>query len=115
MIMYGDKNLCEAWMLCQIRTLGNDILDGDVILSNHPQAGGSHLPDLTVITPVSSHQQPFQILLSLVDLIIYHPLQISVVMSSISISYHDEKVRNNQQKYGSLSRRAELLYHRLSL
>ena len=25
---------------------------GDVILSNHPQAGGSHLPDLTVITPV---------------------------------------------------------------
>ncbi|PVD21468.1 hypothetical protein C0Q70_19641 [Pomacea canaliculata] len=36
----------------QIRTLGNDILDGDVILSNHPQAGGSHLPDLTVITPV---------------------------------------------------------------
>ena len=25
---------------------------GDVILSNHPQAGGSHLPDLTVITPI---------------------------------------------------------------
>ena len=25
---------------------------GDVILSNHPVAGGSHLPDLTVITPV---------------------------------------------------------------
>lgn len=25
---------------------------GDVILSNHPAAGGSHLPDLTVITPV---------------------------------------------------------------
>jgi len=25
---------------------------GDVILSNHPSAGGSHLPDLTVITPV---------------------------------------------------------------
>ena len=25
---------------------------GDVILSNHPKAGGSHLPDLTVITPV---------------------------------------------------------------
>ena len=29
---------------------------GDVILSNHPGAGGSHLPDLTVITPVS---EPF--------------------------------------------------------
>ncbi|GLV36147.1 uncharacterized protein CBL_08640 [Carabus blaptoides fortunei] len=26
--------------------------EGDVILSNHPSAGGSHLPDLTVITPV---------------------------------------------------------------
>ncbi|KAF5278020.1 hypothetical protein FQA39_LY18417 [Lamprigera yunnana] len=26
--------------------------EGDVILSNHPGAGGSHLPDLTVITPV---------------------------------------------------------------
>jgi 5-oxoprolinase (ATP-hydrolysing) len=25
---------------------------GDVILSNHPKAGGSHLPDLTVITPI---------------------------------------------------------------
>ena len=28
------------------------ISPGDVILSNHPVAGGSHLPDLTVITPV---------------------------------------------------------------
>jgi 5-oxoprolinase (ATP-hydrolysing) len=26
--------------------------EGDVLLSNHPQCGGSHLPDLTVITPV---------------------------------------------------------------
>lgn len=26
--------------------------EGDVILANHPGAGGSHLPDLTVITPV---------------------------------------------------------------
>uniref|UniRef100_A0AC34RIK5 5-oxoprolinase n=1 Tax=Panagrolaimus sp. JU765 TaxID=591449 RepID=A0AC34RIK5_9BILA len=25
---------------------------GDVLLSNHPSAGGSHLPDLTIITPV---------------------------------------------------------------
>ena len=25
---------------------------GDVLLSNHPMAGGSHLPDITVITPV---------------------------------------------------------------
>jgi len=28
------------------------IKNGDVILSNHPKAGGSHLPDLTVITCV---------------------------------------------------------------
>ena len=28
------------------------IKPGDVLLSNHPIAGGSHLPDLTVITPV---------------------------------------------------------------
>ena len=31
---------------------GDTIKKGDVFLSNHPQAGGSHLPDLTVITPV---------------------------------------------------------------
>ncbi|XP_064190220.1 5-oxoprolinase [Anguilla rostrata] len=36
----------------QIRAIGNDLKEGDVILSNHPSAGGSHLPDLTVITPV---------------------------------------------------------------
>ena len=29
------------------------IKEGDVFVSNHPQlAGGSHLPDITVITPV---------------------------------------------------------------
>jgi N-methylhydantoinase B/oxoprolinase/acetone carboxylase alpha subunit len=37
----------------QMRQLGSTLKPGDVILSNHPQAGGSHLPDLTVITPVS--------------------------------------------------------------
>ena len=26
--------------------------EGDVIMTNHPVAGGSHLPDITVITPV---------------------------------------------------------------
>lgn len=46
-------------MLCfcvtvQIRSLENNLKEGDVILSNHPCAGGSHLPDLTVITPVSA-------------------------------------------------------------
>ncbi|XP_046386435.1 5-oxoprolinase [Ischnura elegans] len=36
----------------QMKVLGEDIHKGDVILANHPCAGGSHLPDLTVITPV---------------------------------------------------------------
>jgi len=30
----------------QISHLGSSLKDGDVILSNHPQAGGSHLPDV---------------------------------------------------------------------
>ncbi len=29
-----------------------EIREGDVLLTNHPQMGGSHLPDLTVVTPV---------------------------------------------------------------
>lgn len=29
-----------------------DLKPGDVLVSNHPRAGGSHLPDVTVITPV---------------------------------------------------------------
>ena len=36
----------------QIGHLGSDWREGEVILTNHPQAGGSHLPDCTVITPV---------------------------------------------------------------
>jgi 5-oxoprolinase (ATP-hydrolysing) len=36
----------------QIRIRKKGILPGDVLVSNHPEAGGSHLPDLTVITPV---------------------------------------------------------------
>jgi 5-oxoprolinase (ATP-hydrolysing) len=36
----------------QLKALKGDLRSGDVILTNHPCAGGSHLPDLTVITPV---------------------------------------------------------------
>jgi 5-oxoprolinase (ATP-hydrolysing) len=32
---------------CQI----NNFEEGDVIMSNHPNMGGSHLPDITIITP----------------------------------------------------------------
>ncbi|PIO23846.1 hypothetical protein AB205_0014510 [Aquarana catesbeiana] len=42
----------------QIRSLQDDLKEGDVILSNHPCAGGSHLPDLTVITPVFRPEAP---------------------------------------------------------
>ena len=35
----------------QINFLKNNWKEGEVILSNHPSAGGSHLPDITVITP----------------------------------------------------------------
>jgi 5-oxoprolinase (ATP-hydrolysing) len=39
---------------CQIKFWGKEgIKNGDVLVSNHPiKAGGSHLPDITVITPI---------------------------------------------------------------
>ena len=37
----------------QLKHWGDDLKPGDVLVSNHPQlAGGSHLPDITVMTPV---------------------------------------------------------------
>ena len=37
----------------QVKYWGDNIQEGDVLVSNHPQlAGGSHLPDITVITPI---------------------------------------------------------------
>ncbi|KAL0432927.1 UNVERIFIED_CONTAM: 5-oxoprolinase [Sesamum latifolium] len=32
--------------------LGDNLNEGDVLVTNHPCAGGSHLPDITVVTPV---------------------------------------------------------------
>ncbi len=41
------------WSMNNANGGGEELSCGDVILSNHPQlAGGSHLPDMTVITPV---------------------------------------------------------------
>ena len=37
----------------QIQHLGSNWKEGEVVMSNHPMAGGSHLPDITVITPVA--------------------------------------------------------------
>ncbi|KAJ2605795.1 hypothetical protein EV177_006076 [Coemansia sp. RSA 1804] len=36
----------------QLERFSNNLSEGDVIMANHPQAGGSHLPDITIITPV---------------------------------------------------------------
>jgi 5-oxoprolinase (ATP-hydrolysing) len=36
----------------QLHNHVDDLRDGNVLVTNHPQAGGSHLPDITVITPV---------------------------------------------------------------
>jgi 5-oxoprolinase (ATP-hydrolysing) len=43
----------SAAVIYQQQYWGKNILEGDVLVSNHPQlAGGSHLPDITVITPI---------------------------------------------------------------
>lgn len=34
---------------------GDNWKEGEVLVSNHPSAGGSHLPDITVITPVRAN------------------------------------------------------------
>ncbi|KIJ62256.1 hypothetical protein HYDPIDRAFT_176594 [Hydnomerulius pinastri MD-312] len=36
----------------QMKLYGNELKDGDVLMTNSPHAGGSHLPDITIITPV---------------------------------------------------------------
>jgi N-methylhydantoinase B/oxoprolinase/acetone carboxylase alpha subunit len=48
----STENLQVNFFLEQLKVMKGDLNPGDVILSNHPTAGGSHLPDLTVITPV---------------------------------------------------------------
>lgn len=41
----------------QINVLGDNWKEGEVIMSNHPMAGGAHLPDITLITPVFSKSE----------------------------------------------------------
>jgi 5-oxoprolinase (ATP-hydrolysing) len=38
----------------QLAYWGKNLRKGDVLVTNHPATGGSHLPDITVITPVSA-------------------------------------------------------------
>jgi 5-oxoprolinase (ATP-hydrolysing) len=44
----GSMSEAVTWQLKNTK----DWKEGEVILSNHPASGGSHLPDITVITPV---------------------------------------------------------------
>ncbi|KAM0549432.1 hypothetical protein ACHAPJ_009418 [Fusarium lateritium] len=39
------------------RYKAGELKPGDVIISNHPQAGGTHLPDITTITPVFDDEE----------------------------------------------------------
>ncbi|EGR45393.1 5-oxo-L-prolinase [Trichoderma reesei QM6a] len=41
----------------QHRLWEGKLRDGDVLMSNHPSCGGTHLPDITVITPVFDGQE----------------------------------------------------------
>ncbi|KAF5345009.1 hypothetical protein D9758_010436 [Tetrapyrgos nigripes] len=45
----GAMSYCVQY---QLRHWQGQLKRGDVLVSNHPQAGGSHLPDITVVTPV---------------------------------------------------------------
>ncbi|KAJ7540098.1 hypothetical protein O6H91_10G001300 [Diphasiastrum complanatum] len=36
----------------QLNHWGDNLQEGDVLVTNHPSAGGSHLPDITVVSPV---------------------------------------------------------------
>jgi 5-oxoprolinase (ATP-hydrolysing) len=49
---------------------GDDWKEGEVLVSNHPEAGGSHLPDITVITPVSVFHDRCSLFESLSNLIL---------------------------------------------
>ena len=42
----------------QMANVGDRLREGDVLVTNHPSAGGSHLPDITVITPVWHNGKP---------------------------------------------------------
>ncbi|KAJ3104895.1 hypothetical protein HDU97_008753 [Phlyctochytrium planicorne] len=45
----GSMQEAVRW---QMKNSNKILKPGDVLMTNHPQAGGSHLPDITIITPV---------------------------------------------------------------
>ncbi len=49
----GAIGLCVRSMIKYIEeNKGQTIQEGDVLITNHPAFGGSHLPDVTIVTPV---------------------------------------------------------------
>jgi 5-oxoprolinase (ATP-hydrolysing) len=50
----GSMSEAVRWQLNNTK----DWKEGEVLVSNHPAAGGSHLPDITVITPVYKDGKP---------------------------------------------------------
>ena len=42
----------------QVKYWGGNLSEGDVLMTNHPVAGGTHLPDITIITPVFQEGVP---------------------------------------------------------
>ncbi|KAI9353888.1 Hydantoinase/oxoprolinase-domain-containing protein [Obelidium mucronatum] len=47
----GSMQEAVRWQMKHLSESGK-IEDGDVLMTNHPAAGGSHLPDITIITPL---------------------------------------------------------------
>lgn len=45
----GAMSSTVCW---QLNYWGDNLHEGDVLVTNHPCSGGSHLPDITVVTPV---------------------------------------------------------------
>jgi 5-oxoprolinase (ATP-hydrolysing) len=45
----GSMSTC---IKAQLKIWKDKLKDGDVLITNHPSAGGTHLPDITVISPV---------------------------------------------------------------
>ncbi|XP_062093597.1 5-oxoprolinase 1-like [Humulus lupulus] len=45
----GSMSCTVRW---QLNYWGEDLKEGDVLVTNHPSAGGLHLPDITVVTPI---------------------------------------------------------------
>ena len=48
----GAMGTCVRTLIRHFTKDKADLQDGDVLITNHPGFGGSHLPDVTVITPV---------------------------------------------------------------